>query len=162
MATLNEILAAKAAAKKANVTPPVAAPEAAVGNAPTRVRGIKLSPASDPLAGFAGREVAAAEAELLGKLPPTPQERSNALATSPNRPLGQERDDVPYEFPSETNSPENQLWTQARTLPLSSLGVVMDTDGEHAWLALTHKEFAGVLLLHRLPKLSQREPGQPF
>lgn len=137
MASLKELLAAKAAASGA--AKPAAAPESAK---PLKLSGVYSKPIVLP---SVPTPPAAPEPRALGETSPGP--------------------DVPFEFASETNSEAEKLVMLARSALDTQLGVWIQPGEttEHAWLAVESLQVPGkLILLHRLPLLNRAMRKEPF
>lgn len=113
-----------------------------------------------------------ATGRTVGKLSsaPTPEEQAileeyqkSEEAKQTPRNLGERVADVPYVFPSDSDSPVTAAWKKALLAPVTSLGIVIEPhDTEFAWLAIQAEGEAGLMLLHRLPLLNCRQENAPF
>lgn len=73
-------------------------------------------------------------------------------------------DDIPQDYPSETASPDEKLWWQARHALDRDLVIWIEPESQHAWLAVAppNHRVAPLILLKRLPLANHPRPGDPF
>lgn len=110
------------------------------------------------------KKKAANPAKAPGEPPAPPKAIPLTVPTdTPGRLLGDAKPDVPFEFPSETDSPEEWRRKVALVSPATSLGVWLEPGTSNAWIALeVPGEAPNVLLLWKLPLLNRARAGEPF
>lgn len=109
---------------------------------------------------LAAKKSAAAVVTAPEVAAPAEPPKDHKLNTDQSRQLGEKEGggpQVPFDFLSEKRSEEAKLWLQCRQLSQSNLGIAIEPEGQHAWIALDHPSDPGrPLLLFRLPLLNQK------
>jgi hypothetical protein len=138
MPTLAEIMAAKEA-KRAAAKPPEAT-------------GIKITPESEQVARAAEIKQSLDACAPKAK-PPAPRELG---ALQPG-----ER--VPMDHPGQGAAEDEWKWFDLMHSFATDLGIVIDPNGEQAWIAVKARRFDPPLLLHPLPIINRkRREADPF
>lgn len=127
--------------------------------------GAKPTPATPPAGNAQGRT----PAKMLLSSAPTPEEQAildehkrRQAANAPARCLCEREADIPFVYPSPGDSQDTLLWKRALLAQETELGIVIEPDNQHAWLAITAKHEADAILLYRLPLLNVRKGSNPF
>lgn len=71
---------------------------------------------------------------------------------------------IPMDYPSDSASPDEKLWWQARHALEENLVIWIEPNSDHAWLAVAppNKQVAPLVLLSRLPLANNPLDGAPF
>lgn len=150
MATLSEILAKRNSRKGGSATASDVTPAfEVVGGGPK----IRADEEREKLAANIKQTLDASSPKLPKAQPPAPQRELGATETGERLPMDHPQQGAPE---SEWN------WFNALHSVSSDMGIVIEPEGDHAWLAVNAHPLESPLLILRLPLLNRRLPGEPF
>lgn len=161
MPTLAEILAKK----KATVLPPESKPKTA-----DTVEAKSAGQESSTPAGGAGMVIRAEDekaklaASIKQTLDASAPKPAPPLTHSEKRELGamENGERIPMDHPTPEDGEAGQEWFRCLHSFETTLGIVIEPNGEHAWIAVKATKFEKPLLIQRLPLLNHIQGTNPF
>lgn len=69
---------------------------------------------------------------------------------------------IPMDHPAPEDGEAGQAWFRSLHSFETTLGIIIEPEGEHAWIAVKATKFEPPILLQRLPLLNRPQNGNPF